>query len=302
MRALAALLGVVALTLAASGLRPSPQERDDAPGLAFLAVGDVGTGDASQRAVARAMAARARSHGADFVLVLGDLFYPRGVTSADDPQWRTAFVEPYSLEGLQIPFHVALGNHDYLGEPDVMVGWDGDPRWRLPAPYYRSEHELDGDTHVEVFVLDTSLLLAGGETAAEQLAWLGEALERSTAAWRLVAGHHPLHSSGEHGGSRRLERQLAPLFERHGVDLYLCGHDHHLELLEPECCPPHVISGAGAKTRDVDHGDGATFTAKQLGFAWLRVERDELRVEFVSKKGETLFTKRFARATASAGG
>jgi hypothetical protein len=50
----------------------------------------------------------------DFVLLLGDNFYPSGVKSVTDSQWKTAFVTPY--EALGLTFYPTLGNHDYEGQ------------------------------------------------------------------------------------------------------------------------------------------------------------------------------------------
>ena len=40
----------------------------------------------------------------------------------------------------------------------------------------------------------------------------------------------PIFSGGEHGNTPELHASVKPLLERYGVDVYLCGHDHTLQV------------------------------------------------------------------------
>jgi len=82
-------------------------------GVSFLAVGDTGMGNADQASVALAMRDRLVQSRADFVVLLGDNFYPSGVTSILDTQWKTKFEDMYGDWG--VPVYAVLGNHDYGG-------------------------------------------------------------------------------------------------------------------------------------------------------------------------------------------
>ena len=62
----------------------------------FVALGDTGKGNAGQKQVGVSVGAVCAAHGCDFVVLLGDNFYPTGVESATDPQWKTKFTEPYA--------------------------------------------------------------------------------------------------------------------------------------------------------------------------------------------------------------
>ena len=110
------------------------QEPPAAKAVSFLVVGDWGhAGEGAQRAVAAQMAAAARSTKADFVISVGDLFYPDGVASVDDPQWRTSFEDVYAQFALYIPWYVVLGNHEYRGNPQAIVDYGRRARrWRMP--------------------------------------------------------------------------------------------------------------------------------------------------------------------------
>jgi hypothetical protein len=82
-----------------------------------------------------------------------------------------------------------------------------------------------------------------------------------------------------------------------GADLFVAGHDHHLELIgkgRDPACPDvwFVVSGAGSRTGTTDVRDrGSLFTRGDgLGFAYLELTEHELYLEFVDTCGTCLFT------------
>lgn len=85
-----------------------------------------------------------------------------------------------------------------------------------------------------------------------QLAWIDAELARGTAgcAATIVFGHHPVYSGGEHGNEPDMIARLAPLFEAHGIDGYVAGHEHFLaHLVSPSAGVDYLISGAGSAIR-----------------------------------------------------
>ncbi|MGE0044315.1 MAG: metallophosphoesterase, partial [Hyphomonadaceae bacterium] len=144
---------------------------------------------------------------------------------------------------------------------------------------------------VEIFVLDTHVLLSGATVYEDVLAedgsevetgaieepdpwarpandaernmaqWLEAALANSTARWRIVIGHHPLWSSAgsKFQQARTLRSLILPALCRY-ADMYLAGHEHTLELHTDDCSRvapglaplPEVVSGAAAKQRPLN--------------------------------------------------
>jgi acid phosphatase len=197
-------------------------------------------GDAGDGAAAVA-AGIARVHAAspiDAVLLPGDNFYPCGVSSPTDPHW--SIVAPLSTLG--VPLFAILGNHDYCGDPDAQVQATGPvPHWRMPARSYIVRNEL-----ADFAMLDTTPYAAGRTRGAE--ADVRDAFAKSVATWRIAVGHHTIVSSGWHGyfprsQHRRMSR-LLPVLRKSNVDLYICGHDHHLELIAGR--PRMLVSGAAS--------------------------------------------------------
>lgn len=278
-----------------------------APGVTYvrcLALGDMGTGHPDQRLVARSMSLYAEREGTDFILTLGDNFYEDGVTSVDDPQWKTKFENVYDAKSLGVPVYASLGNHDHNGSVQAQIDYTRiNPRWRMPAQYYSFSRKLDGDATVEFFAVDSTPLHLGSAGIDKQLAWLDKALGESKARWKIVFGHHPLYSNGAHGSDPRLPHgehgsdppltaRLEPLFVKHKVDVYIAGHDHHLEMTKPIRGVHHVIAGAGAgpqRAYKAKWTDDSYYTATLGGFIALRISADNLLIEFVRLKGETQY-------------
>jgi hypothetical protein len=103
------------------------------PELAFAVVGDWGKGNTKQKAVAEVLGKAAESIGARFIVSAGDNFYPRGVTSVSDPNWKTLFENVYTAPSLMVPWHAVLGNHDHRGSTAAQIAYSKtSTRWRLP--------------------------------------------------------------------------------------------------------------------------------------------------------------------------
>jgi len=259
----------------------------------FMVIGDMGTGNDDQRAVAAAMAKRAKSDGLDFLLTVGDNFYPMGVRSADDPQWKSKFEDIYSDAALRVPIFPTLGNHDHYGDPLAQVEYaKRNPNWRMPAQYYSFLRELTDGVEVAFFAIDTDPIHNKKPEAEAQLRRLEEELSKSRGRWKIVFGHHPLYSHGRHGKDQVMIDRLEPLLTRHRVDVYFCGHDHTLEMLKPIAGVHHVISGGGGgpeKAYGVDWTDESYYAATLGGFVLCRISKDELVIEFVRLDGSTQY-------------
>ena len=281
--------------------RPIPKWRITAerPGVAyerFMVIGDFGTGKAGQREVAAAMAKQARSDGLDFILSTGDNFYDEGVKSADDPQWKTKFEEVYADPALRVPWYPILGNHDHRGNAQAQINYGKrNTNWKMPALYYTFTRTLADGTSVQFFALDTYSILKEDPGVAAQMEWLDQELGESDARWKIVYGHYPLYSSSNRASCRYYDEMIArlePLFLKHDVDLYLAGHDHHLEMLRPIKGVHYVISGGGSGTDrayEIEWTDQAYYAATLGGYVLARISKDELVLEFVRPDARTQY-------------
>jgi len=280
------------------------------PALNFLAVGDWGRdGRDNQAEVAGEMAKVADALKARFVISVGDNFYEDGIQSVDDPQWKTSFEDVYSAPSLQVPWHVALGNHDYRGNSQAQLDYTArSKRWRLPARWYARRERAPDDATLDIFVLDTSpfirayyadgakkVKVAGQDTEA-QLAWFGQALAASTADWKIVVGHHPIYSGNEYGGAPDLQARLDPILQKHAVPLYLNGHDHDLQHVH-HGATHYVCTGAGSQMREAcSEPAGGDFCSLRPGFVAVRLTRAQIKVVYRDDAGAELHVVDIPRA------
>lgn len=260
--------------------------------LEFLAVGDTGTGGDGQEIVADSMRDFMLQNPAQFVLLLGDNFYDDGVESISDPEFQTTFEEMYDPVVLNIPFYVVMGNHDHWGNVQAQLQYsDISERWTIPGLYYNFslESEIQGEILVEFFAIDTTPINDQGNTTV-QMEWLEQALSASTARWKVVFGHHTIYSNGKHGNNAAMQELVEPLLQIYGVDAYICGHDHDLQVLEPVGGVHYLVSGAGSSPRQTRCKDNTLYASSLLGFMAFRVSFDEMVVFVVRDKGITDFT------------
>ncbi|MEB3300998.1 MAG: metallophosphoesterase [Cyanobacteriota bacterium] len=253
--------------------------------LRFLAVADTGSGDENQRAVGRQMAAAHRRRQIDLVVLGGDNIYPSG----DLAKVEATFQRPYA-ELLQagVPFHAVLGNHDIRtanGMPQVAY-----PPFGMKGRYYNLRRGP-----VEFFMLDTN----GNADWQRQMSWLRTTLARSQAPWRVVVGHHPIYSSGFYGNDPHLRAKLSSLMERHGVQLYINGHDHNYERSKPINGITYlVVGGGGASLRPVIATAQTARAASAFSFAEIEASPQELKLWAWDKNGQQLDQSVIAKAGA----
>lgn len=298
--------------IAASALLPVfAQARRTTKPVDFLMIGDWGRDGADhQRDVAVQMGRAAAARSSRFVIAVGDNFYDNGVDSVTDPQWKSSFEAIYTDPALQIPWQVALGNHDYRGNPQAQVDYSTKSgRWRMPSRYFKVAGATMGAPEMDVFVIDTSPLVqkyrdnvasviarnVASQDVRAQLAWLDTELGKSTAAWKVVAGHHTIRSGGSgHGDTPEMVAMIKPILERHGVQAYIAGHDHDLQHIVDNGID-YILCGAGSEVRPVASVAGTRFCLSRSGFGAIRLDRDAMALEFRDFNGSVVYQTVIAR-------
>jgi tartrate-resistant acid phosphatase type 5 len=259
----------------------------------FLVLGDWGTGGSLQKKVAAGMAVAAAKERPTAILSVGDNIYNSGVGSVDDPQWTSKYTSIYAAPELAVPWWAILGNHDYRGNVDAQVQYhQRNPRWNMPARYWHHTFpSADGVTNVHVIGLDTQQLTTQAAGWKDQLAWFERVAGTSKATWRLVLGHHPIRSYGHYGDSSLLLRELQPLLERTMTDVYFCGHEHDLQVIEhPADGLLYAVSGAGGGTRNTKQGPHSLFAASHGGFMSVSIDNRLLMLHVHDASGAVVFT------------
>jgi len=274
--------------------------------LTFLIFGDWGRGgEFHQRDVADQMGLAATRRRCRFIVSVGDNFYEKGVQSANDPQWKSSFEGVYTAPSLGVPWYAILGNHDYKGRPQAQLDYaKSHPNWKMPARYFSAVEPIGDKEKVEFFFIDTSPFVEEYRNKADmreeiisqdtlaQVKWLDQALSNSTAAWKIVIGHHPIFSGGsEHGDQPELIRAINPLLEKHRVPAYFNGHDHDLQHIVRGSVE-YFNTGAGSKVREPGPTEGSRFYRGTPGFMAVTLAAKEMHVEVIDYTGAPLYETR----------
>ena len=270
-------------------------------------IGDWGRdGKHGQREVSSAMTKTSSIITPKFIISTGDNFYPDGVKTASDEQWKTSYEEIYTGSGLWCPWYVVLGNHDYHSNPQAEIEYSkSSKRWTMPARYYYKNMPVGTDPLVtaDFIFIDTSPLedpyyleeykqgLITQDTT-RQLRWIDSLLQHSTARWKFVIGHHHVYTAGKRSSEvAYLRRHLERILIKNKVDIYFCGHEHSLQHIKPENGPTHYfVSGSGSEVTPTHKIPNVKFAASQSGFMTVSVSNDAIHIQAINSKGEKIYS------------
>lgn len=121
-----------------------------------------------------------------------------------------------------------------------------------------------------------------------QLAWLKDALAASKAQWKIVIGHHPIYSGGEHGDTPELIETVLPLLQEHKVQAYFNGHDHDLQHLTAGDVNL-FDSGAGSQVRPTSKTEHTKFAMTCSGFTTVSLQGDGMNVRMIDNHGTVVY-------------
>lgn len=236
----------------------------------------------------------------NFIIFLGDNFYPDGVQDTHDEQWSN-----YEQDFGNIPSYAILGNHDYLKDPFAQIMYTSvSTNWNMPFFYYDVIKE---DCHI--FFIDT-MILAPMTTKIltefmdqsfdhyttmfqnlqqQQMEWLEQKLQsQTTTKWKIVCGHYPIFSGGFHGDTIELYASLLPILERHKIDIYICGHDHSMQHIIRNNIHYYVV-GSGSEVTGCRDIFGTKFHKSTGGFVNMMVDKNKLTSNFIDNNGNILY-------------
>lgn len=231
-------------------------------------IGDFGSGDESQRAVANLVAARNPAA----VVTTGDNVY-------SDAGYATLVGDYYGSFVDSATFFPATGNHDY---DEGIAAFDDYFRYLNGQREYTA---VVGD--IGFFILDSEQGLASLDANYNQEAWLRKVVAASAATYKIVVVHHPPFSSGDrHGSTPDYQWDFSSM----GIDLVLSGHDHIYERIVVGGVT-YIVNGAGGKAL---YGCGDRVSGSVLcfddnfGALFLRSGPEGLLAQFVAVDGSVI--------------
>lgn len=276
-----------------------------------MVLGDFGRcGEYNQKDVANQMAKTAVDIDVDFVVSVGDNFYPYGVQSTNDSLFESSFEDVYHHFDLQCDWYLGLGNHDYSGNIQAQLDYSHvSRRWRMPSQYFEKIIELKGGKKMQIIFIDTNPFIKSyyekddekglnvkKQDTLAQKNWLLEKLNKKdeNIKWKIVVGHHPMYTGGKRLNSqdtKDIEKFLSPIFNQYKVDAYLCGHEHDLQIIKSKkCMTTQFLSGAGSEVRPTGEREGTIYAKSIPGFMTFSVNEKKMMVHLLDHTGQILYT------------
>ena len=301
------------------------------PPARLIAFGDSGSAAVWSDRTVPYIAAEVANETVDAVLHLGDMAY---YSQDDDGEAGDRHMRELShITGNgTVPLMAAPGNAEVFcfRPPDLPADLScmADFQSRLVMPLWNRSHSLwssfdVGPAHVLLLDSEAILWCNSQQNESAMLAFAEADLSAAAAPaaralrpWIVVVVHRPLYSSFNSTGEQAAMRApLAPLLERHAVDLVLSGHVHSYERTWPvtgdysetsnatvarSFVPPdtilnapfpvHVVSGAAGNGESVDPftGEGYAWTfsaARSLDHGYSRLtvfNASHLHIDFFS--------------------
>jgi tartrate-resistant acid phosphatase type 5 len=252
----------------------------------LIFIGDNGSGKDSEYQVAQAIQKNCTVPSCGGVFVVGDDIYKGGVKSVNDPQFVSKFEKPY--QSINVPFYMALGNHDYRGCVNCYLKYaDKNRKFVLPSTYYT----VHFNKLINVFVIDTERFIFA------QQKWLKTELAKSTAQWKIVAGHRPVKSYADvfrwEDAFHVHEMNVLKTIICKSANYYVSGHTHALEYPGPihGCTVRQVVSGGGGVTDLHPKIKNAPdiFYKETFGLVKITVSPDKLSAQFIDGENRLLF-------------
>jgi hypothetical protein len=128
-----------------------------------------------------------------------------------------------------------------VGPADVLADFQACAGTRFPR---MANYSFDyGDAHFTC--LDSNTYVDPRDPALQ--AWITQDLQATDAPWKFVVFHHPGFNCGSEHYTEQQFRVLSPLFEAHGVDLCLHGHEHVYQRTRPLRFAPSDTTNADPK-------------------------------------------------------
>ena len=126
-----------------------------------------------------------------------------------------------------------------LGDPGVLAQFQACAGDRYPR---MANYSFDnGDAHF--LCLDANAYVDPTDPALQ--AWIERDLAETDALWKFVVYHQPAFNVGKEHYKEQQMRVLSPIFEKHGVDMVLNGHEHNYQRTMPINFEPTDLTNAG---------------------------------------------------------
>ena len=177
-----------------------------------------------------------------------------------------------------------LGNHEYRGSTQAVLDYTNiSRRWSMPDRYYTKVFEEKGAT-IRIVWIDTTPLIDK---------YRNESDKYPDACKQDISKHHPIYAYTPKEESERLDMQkrVDSILRKYKVDMYICGHIHNFQHIRvPGSDIDYVVNSAASLARKVEPIEGTKFCSPEPGFSVCSIDKKELNLRMIDKKGNVLYT------------
>ena len=248
--------------------------------VSFIAFGDAGESNKFQRDNFTAAKEICLNQGCDFGLMLGDNFYPRGIKKATPTTLGLTYQNLFAE--LALPFYAVLGNHDAKNSIFAQIDLNQfEPLWNMPAPRYS-------------FTAGPALFVGlNSNCQGFDFFWAKEIFAASKKTWKVLFQHHTIYSTGSHGDAPKPIGLLWQRLQPKDLNLFLSGHDHHLEYLTKRGQKAqYVVSGSVSRLRKTEERPSlakSQYRKATFGFAWVKITKGSMEVQLFNSNAKKLY-------------
>jgi 3',5'-cyclic AMP phosphodiesterase CpdA len=231
-----------------------------------------------------------QASNAHFLLHAGDLIN-RGPKDAEWGEWHEAAGWMNAMK----PVFPVPGNHEYGGRPlnekKLTEHWQ--------AQFTNPANGLPGLEDSNYFVDIQGVRVIGlnsNERQKEQGAWLDKLLTEKPMKWTVITFHHPIYSTAKGRDNKDIRAVWQPIFDKHGVDLVLQGHDHTyarsninsgVDTRTGKSGTVYVVSVSGPKMYNLEQADWMARSASDTQlYQVVTVDGDFLRYKSFTAAGK----------------
>lgn len=288
-----------------------------------------------QRQVAAALIKYSYDHEVTDMYLAGDNIYQIGISSADKEavaeflEAKHALVQ--NLTGQEVDplknfdidlqlsrgfemcfnrakidrFFTVVGNHD-IENCNVLNKEYNYGSWNMPSLYYRVLYNMK-DFTVNIIVLDTNMFEENPVTCtgvnftdkqiSDQINWALSGANKGD--WNIVIGHTPYLANGHKKDKHPvIRKELGNLIKKIRPQLYICADEHNQQFIIQDNTAI-VISGSGGTELDNIVEDnvlpGTLYQNKAFGFVSYQIDKNELKLSFISVENQVLFSQTLKR-------
>ncbi len=146
----------------------------------------------------------------------------------------------------------AYGNHEYMGGAVNCKFMNGHPGADNPPLIGTGTYAVEyGNLIVVSLDWEARGYASANALMTAQAEWMDNILSKSDKTWKIVTLHYPVFPSASTPGSQAI---YGPVFDKHNVQLVLCGHGHTYERVQAK--EGTVTSGSNKRTFQPVTGNG----------------------------------------------